>query len=261
MENNAFEKWCRDATRQIRYRPDREQVRAELMAHLEDHRDAFAQQGLPEHEATERALAAMGDPKEIAPALGKIHRPFWGYCYTVAKAAAIGLCIIALLLAWEPVLSTLEQLLFRPHAPEELVPTDNGAAQALVRDDRTQAVYAEGYLFLLSDGTLWETENGCMVTAWLDIVNCRFTGRSGGVGTLFEATDSHGTEYGCHAYTWGRYNDRVQYYYMANIRNMNSYWLAVQYIPSADTNWVELRYDRDGRDIVFRIDLTGGGDQ
>jgi hypothetical protein len=27
----------------------------------------------------------------------------------------------------------------------------------------------------------------------------------------------------------------------------------------ADAQWVEIRYDRDGRDLVFRIDLTGGG--
>ena len=29
----------------------------------------------------------------------------------------------------------------------------------------------------------------------------------------------------------------------------------------AEAEWVELRYDRDGRDIVLRIDLTGGGEE
>ena len=61
-----FDLWCQTATEKIRYRPDRKAVAAELMAHLEDHRDALMERGLSQKEAERKAVTAMGSAQEIA---------------------------------------------------------------------------------------------------------------------------------------------------------------------------------------------------
>lgn len=61
------------------------------------------------------------------------------------------------------------------------------------------------------------------------------------------------------------YSDYIQEGQMAVIGNLTrkgpfSYtmelWLSN--FRSEDADWIEIRYDREGRDIVLRIDLTGG---
>ena len=87
-------------------RPDREEVRAELSAHLEDKALDFQRifPGLTEEEAQERAAAEMGDPVEIGKELAKIHRPWLGYLWRasqgLAGGALIWLVVVAVPLAW-----------------------------------------------------------------------------------------------------------------------------------------------------------------
>ena len=78
---NSFDWWCKTAVSQIRYGPDNEAVYRELYAHLEDSYDHFLAQGYPAERAQGLALEAMGDPEEIAPQLGAIHKPWLGYIY------------------------------------------------------------------------------------------------------------------------------------------------------------------------------------
>ncbi len=91
--------WLDTATKKIRFRPDRESVRRELEAHLEDLRDAS---GLEE----DAALRAMGDPAELAEELGRIHRPWMGYLWRLSQlalaGAAVTYCLLVVLLAVRP---------------------------------------------------------------------------------------------------------------------------------------------------------------
>ena len=80
-----FDFWCKEATRKIKYRPDRQDVYSELHQHLQDRYQYFIDQGMEPEEAVQKALQAMGDAKELAPVLAAIHRPFWGYMYTLCK--------------------------------------------------------------------------------------------------------------------------------------------------------------------------------
>ena len=76
--------------------PDREEVRAELEAHLEDKALDFQRifPGLTEAEARERAAAEMGDPEEIGKELARIHKPWLGYLWRASRV------LIVLLVLW-----------------------------------------------------------------------------------------------------------------------------------------------------------------
>ena len=99
MENQhhiPWEQWLDRATAGIRFTPDREEVRAELSAHLEDKALDFQRifPGLTEEEAQERAAAEMGDPVEIGKELAKIHKPWLGYLWRASQvlAGGAGIC-------------------------------------------------------------------------------------------------------------------------------------------------------------------------
>lgn len=71
-----FDDWCYHAVAEIRFKPDREAVFRELKNHLEDHYEYLLAQGTVPEKAMTLAMEAMGDPEEIAPQLGKIHKPW-----------------------------------------------------------------------------------------------------------------------------------------------------------------------------------------
>lgn len=56
---------------------EREAIRAELEAHLTDHRDALMEEGMDYREAVLAATQAMGDPREIGQAMNEQLSPFW----------------------------------------------------------------------------------------------------------------------------------------------------------------------------------------
>ena len=56
---------------------EREAIRAELEAHLSDHRDALIEEGMDYREAVLAATQAMGDPQEIGRAMNEQLSPFW----------------------------------------------------------------------------------------------------------------------------------------------------------------------------------------
>ena len=91
-------KWLDTATKAIRFKPDRREVRAELSAHLEDKALDFQRifPDLTEDEARERAAVEMGDPEEIGKELAKVHRPWLGYVWRVSQVL-LGLTILSFL--------------------------------------------------------------------------------------------------------------------------------------------------------------------
>lgn len=98
----ALYTWLNVAVSGIRFGPDREAVRAELRAHFEDKaadlRRVFPD--IPEQEAQERALSAMGDAWEVKQELARVHRPWLGYLWTASRAmvwAALALVLVLVL--------------------------------------------------------------------------------------------------------------------------------------------------------------------
>ena len=68
-----FTDFCNAVCAQVRFRPDRAAIQAELLDHLQDHADALKERGVPILDAREEAVAAMGDPVELGKALDKLH--------------------------------------------------------------------------------------------------------------------------------------------------------------------------------------------
>ena len=94
--SNPAGQWLDRATAGIRFKPDREEVRAELEEHLEDKALDFQCifPDLTEAEARERAVSEMGDPMEIGKELARIHKPWLGYLWRASRV------LIVLLVLW-----------------------------------------------------------------------------------------------------------------------------------------------------------------
>ena len=63
--------WLSTATGQIPFPPDRDAVRRELAAHLEDRQEAIQARGMTAYEAEQAATAAVGDPEPLARELAQ----------------------------------------------------------------------------------------------------------------------------------------------------------------------------------------------
>ncbi|NBI09267.1 hypothetical protein D1641_04440 [Colidextribacter sp. OB.20] len=101
MKNNlSVLKWLDIAVSGIRFGPDRAEVRQELLEHLEDKAADLARvfPDIPEKEAQERALSAMGDPEELKTSLAKVHKPWLGYLWTASQVLAIAAVLLAVVL-------------------------------------------------------------------------------------------------------------------------------------------------------------------
>ena len=95
------DKWLNTAVSGIRFYVDRNRVRKELEGHLEDKiadlRRIFPD--IPEEEAGERALAAMGDAWELKQELARVHRPWLGYLWRCTQVLVWGLLALSLIAA------------------------------------------------------------------------------------------------------------------------------------------------------------------
>lgn len=76
---------------------EREELRRELLDHLEDHALDMEERGWPPAEARQRSVACMGDPAEIGGAWNRQLSPLWLWVGRLARAAIVVLLLTALL--------------------------------------------------------------------------------------------------------------------------------------------------------------------
>ena len=72
---------------------ERDAVRGELAAHIEDHAEALRALGYAEDEADARATERMGDPAQVGRDLAKLYRPFWLW---VERLAGVLIAVMAI---------------------------------------------------------------------------------------------------------------------------------------------------------------------
>lgn len=246
---NTFDEWCARAVSQIRHRSDKDMVYEELRAHLEDHYAALIDQGHSPEEAGRMALEAMGSPEVIAPQLGEIHKPFWGYLYSFTKFLAIAACgwMLFLLVCFagshiHSVISTANY----PSLQEE--GKDGFYSQPNVSDS------SDGYRFTITEAAV----NREGTTLYLELQTAYWPWmQQPQISSWFWAVDSKGNYYASRAEA--HYDDIPKLtdggaLYSQGFSSQN---LQITHFDS-DAEWVELHYDRDGRDIVLRVALTGG---
>lgn len=247
-----FENWCSRAVAQIRFKPDREAVYAELKAHLEDHYDDLLAQGHSQDQARRLALEAMGDPEEIAPQLGQIHKPWLGYAYRVVKWVTIPVCIWALFLLIAFGGSHLHALL-------------STAGYDSLREEGEGGFYCQPDVSDSSDGYRFRVTEAAVNaegdTLYLELQTTYWPWMpEPGIANYFWAVDNLGNYYACKRDVM--YDDVPKVTYQGGFysQGFGSSNLKIIHFDG-NAQWAELHYDRDGRDIVLRIDLTGGVEQ
>lgn len=258
MLNIDFTHWCRDATAKIKYPPDRRAVERELRQHLDDRYDALIAKGLSPDEATRQTLTAMGSAKEIAPQLAAIHRPHWGYAWMAVKWVTIVLIIVAFIATQNASGGTMFQT-----SAEWLNNTAVGNYQRIFYDEPMTTFSCDDYTLQIQKVALWtpvSPEFGEHKALYLQIrVTQPPLAPNFNAWRYIGATDSGGTVYlpRNDSSTVGQYSKvslgGVKYSVFSDtgilvLHNMNG----------SDMEWIDLHYDRDGRDITVRIDLSGG---
>ena len=267
MKHWKLENWCFEAVEKIKYRPDRDAVYNELLQHLDDRCESFLAQGMSKDLAVIRTIKAMGDPRELAVQLAAIHRPFWGYAYRITRWL---LCIVALIAAF--MISTSI-----PDYVDSMQTARNDSWYTQSEDpSQTRLLYTEpncsdssdGYTFTVTRAAIqqrtYESLNGDPYTDTylaLELKVSNFIPWS----KPFQGTDA----------IWGKDNLGTIYYsglypvtavqHMQYGNNGNDeftqfYVFRIDLKDPEALTWFELHYDRDGRDVVLHIDLTGGGE-
>lgn len=244
-----FDDWCYHAVAQIRFKPDREAVFAELKAHLEDHYDDLISQGHSPEKAKHLAMEAMGDSEEIAPQLGAIHKPWLGYVYRIVKWVTIPACALAIFLLIAFTGSHIHSLISTGNYDSLRAEGEGGYyCQPNVTDS------SDGYRFKVTEAAV--NAPGDTLYIELQVTYWPWMPQPG-IANYFWAQDSLGNYYACRKDVM--YDDVPKVAYQGGFysQGFESNQLQIRHFDS-DAEWVELRYDRDGRDIVLRIDLTGG---
>lgn len=274
--NSRFDWWCRTAVDKIRYGPDKQAVYEELYAHLEDRYEAELDRWETPAEAMEATLKAMGNASELAPQLAAVHRPFWGYVLTLTQWL-IGLCLILLTLSMVHFCrinhraETYEHWYYE-NPGEKLVKVWEEGDGEYVRELDYDPDAKDS-----SDGFHFDVERATMVYSnyyesdekdhhfFMFRIEVRSILQWDQLHEIplhdFYAVDSLGN-------TYLAYNDAtytVNRFVSGNLEQNSPFcWTMDMWLQSfilGEAEWLEIRYDRDGRDIRLRIDLTGGGER
>lgn len=273
MEIKKFRNWSHNAASGILFPPDRKRVQQELYDHMTDHREELLLRGVDRDTAEAMTLEAMGDALEIAPLLGEIHRPFPGYLLRFLRV----FLLLALLLALSPVAEHLWDIYATPMW--YIYDTDTLTCAADVEIDSVQ-VFQTGDSFRSGSTVYSLTEASLWSGTWIGSREAfsSLTFRIEQVDHLPRGFDSayYSTvitplnwmwavdDLGNHYYSYmerGIGTDSGELY--LNVQSSQTGLLTYTYefwingFPE-DAQWLELHYDRDGRDYVMYIDLAGG---
>lgn len=261
MHHQEFFYWCRDAVSKIKYIPDRTKVYTELRAHLEDRYDSFMRKGMTDKEATRKTLEVMGDPMELAEQLAAIHKPYWGYALVATRIIAVLLAVVTLCVGINFCHDWKYTYYVKPHGffgrDARLV----ASLESKVSDS------SDGYTLHVVNAELrrtyvhLESDNGSYYDRMLlqvEVSNPRPWAQELQALEYIWAVDNFGNY---HTGYYGKCEDPDPGVIgvIGKRLNLTTYtYDLLFYDASEDTQWVELHYDRDGRDLVLRVELTGG---
>ena len=262
MLNTKFDAWCDAATARIRYWGDRDAVSAELRAHLEDRYDALVEAGYSHAEATAKALAAMGDAKVIAPQLGKIHSPWLGWTLSIVRIVGLMALACAMMMLpyssrWqigatkpEPRQVNLRSMISNVEMNNYDIPMVQARLEGYALQVKEVVLIPDGFQFagpelhLLVEVSWQPWENGFNVEEY---IWARDSQKNVYRPLRYHTEKPDVPCVSCHTYSYGEQGKAFLWVKLGNF--------------DPDAQWVELRYDRDGRDMVLRVDLTGGGQE
>lgn len=264
-----FKCWAEKAVSGIIFPPDREQVRVELMNHLNDHYDALLEQGIDPEEAQQMAVEAMGDAMEIAPQLAAIHHPIWGYLLRVTRVLLViaAICVLASGIHFAYNTSYSQPWIYRYDPYEDTYISDEvGVTTRLFYSEPNQTAESDGYTLTLTRAAWWYTDftdetlqDDDSFGFQIRVFNPRPWAAEPDFCDWFWAEDSLGNHYYPDDQYWYREDSYVNggCYHTAPLTYTLD--MSLGNFCSQEAEWIDIHYDRDGRNILFRIDLTGGG--
>lgn len=266
-----FENWCDAAVDGIIFPPDREQVHKELLDHMYDHYDALVNQGIDRDTAELMALKAMGSAAEIAPQLAAIHRPFWGYLLRLTRIALIVALCAAILLTvgqlWRMQYHDLADYIGLHPFDDTINYLDDGIYKRVFYAEPDQIVHSDGYTITLTQAALWHRDYSTPSEAPEDLDTLYFRmevfnpwpwAEFTDIARWFWAVDSLGNTYDCFNESIVNFAPYISGngYHTGPQTYTHDMWISDY--RSQDAEWIEFHYDRAGRDLVLRLDLTGG---
>ena len=264
-----FKVWCEQAAGGILFRPDREKVYGELLNHVYDHYEALLEQGMDAETARKMALDAMGSAEEIAPQLAEIHRPFWGIFLRITQVLLAVLACAALLSGFYACrnsgYSNVPVDRYDPYESTYLS-DETGITRQIFYAEPNQVRRSDGYTLTLTRAAWQHTDFADEEPRELDsfhfqieIFNPRPWAEPTDITRWMWAEDSLGNYY----YSFHEDGNANLYptvvgnsYHTAPFTYTHDMWLSN--FCSQEADWIDLHYHRSGRNIVFRIDLTGG---
>ena len=274
MTNFRFLKWCRDAVSRIVLPQDRVAVEVELMGHMEDRYDSLIRSGHSDETAQMLTLESMGDSSVIARELGLIHRPFWGRTAKVTRILLIAALCLTLFSAgasylknfyFRPAFSTPTYGSYNPYSDTQAF-LHNGTARQEFYTAPGSSFTADGYRVTLTQAALWtgtlQSSTGSVTeeTSFhmqLQVINLLIWADSDDISRWLWAEDDLGNRY---APTYESAPDtrsvRVKTYRTNPWTTIHE--LQLEDFVSDEAQWIDLHYDRSGRDLTLRVDLTGG---
>lgn len=263
-----FKCWCEKAASGIIFPPDQRAVYGELMDHMEDRYDALREQGVEDEIAQQRVVDAMGDPWPIAKELALIHRPFWGYFLRATRVILIILLVISLL----PIGT---YLWYRPYSQpsyyrynfyeDTYISDEHGTVQRVFYSEPGKTQSAGIYRMTLTRAAWHHCISSDPESEAYDQFNFRFRlfcpipwADDPDFLYHFWAEDSLGNVYYAMEGTPPTGGPRIicNYYHTSPL----TYTVDMHTSPfcSQEADWLAIHYTRDGRDLTFYIDLTGG---
>lgn len=274
MTNFRFFKWCREAVSRIVLPRDRVAVELELMGHMEDRYESLIRAGHSEEDAQMLTLEAMGDPTEVARELGLIHRPFWGRTAKVTKYVVIGFLCLTLFSAgasclknfyFRPAFSTPVYEYYNPYSGEE-ANFRTGWAYCQFQLTPGVSFSSDGYTVTVTNAALWRNElygtpgtpeESYPLYLQLTVTNPRIWAEADTVSRWIRAEDSSGNQYAAPNESAPGTN-RIQVKSYRTNPWTSVHELVIWDLSDPDATWIDLHYDRAGRDLTVRVDLTGG---
>ena len=263
MQHVELTRWCIHAVQKIKYPPDREKVYLELRQHLDDRCEDFLAQGMDEDAAAKKACQVMGDPYEVADYLAAVHRPFWGYAYSVTKWLCIAVAVVAFfVILWHTAPASGSR-----YRQPEYQHFDPYADTAIY--DWKKELYLEpgshfsdsGWRVMMDKASFWRTSTGNGYLFFQLKIQSLLHGDSFPNFTSFiSARDSLGREYASISKRLIAKEDR--YIAGQDYHSSPFTWLFDAQLAAFDPDgveWVDILYEADGRTHALRIDLSGGG--
>lgn len=275
MLNLRFEAWCRKAVARIALPKDRIVAGRELKDHMEDRYQGFLDSGMDPKEAEQRTIEAMGSAEEVARQLGAAYQPFWHLIQQRTKRVLIVmLCVAAFFLACFIMTNAAVFLGYAKPVYERYDPYNDtavsdgiGKIQRVFYTEPNVKDSSDGYSMTLTQAALWHADYVDSLGVAqeddyfyfrIEVFNIRPWAAYDDVYRWFWAEDSLGNRYYAAYERGGNAEPTLQgkEYKTGPLSRLWDMYLT-DYI-SQDAQWIDLHYDRAGRDVVLRIDLTGG---